>query len=518
MSPEVLSLVSQNETLQDENLNLQTQVSCLQEDLAIAKKKIDWFEEQLKLGSHRHYGKRSETAHSLNYSLFDAYDCDEVAVPGETAQQSTEEPTKETLTYTRPKSTGSTRKIDTSTLPKEQVIHDLPESDKVCACGSKMKKIGEDISQKIDYVPASLKVIEHIQPKYACSHCQIIQSAKKPAVFLPKSMATAGLITDVIIKKYDEHLPLYRQSQILARDNVVLPDNTLGNWVMKAAEALAPLWEAACKQIALSSYIQADETRVKILKPDKTGYMWVYQGLDPGNRFILFEFNLTRQGSVPAHRLAGFAGLLQTDGYAGYHQLGQCTDVIHLGCWDHARRKFVEAIKVHADNKTGIAGRCLKLINGLYKIERQIKQASNQTRQQVRLEKAQPILRTLFETVNKVNVLPKSTLSTAITYLKNNQRQLSGYIEHGQAHLSNCLTENAIRPFALGRKNWMFVGNEACANKSALLYSLLSTCKLNKLDIRQYLQFVLNQTHAMRRGQTDPVTLLPQFIDKNLIA
>ena len=303
MSPVVFSLVNQ---LQDENLNLQTQVSCLQEDLANAKKKIDWFEEQLKLGSHRSYGKSSETSDSLNYSLFDAFDCDEATVPVQTAQPSEQVLEEETVTYTRVKQRGSARCIDTSALPREQVIHDLPESEKVCSCGCQMQKIGEDKSEKIDYIPASLKVIEHIQPKYACSRCQVIQSAKKPATFLPKSMATTGFIADVIIKKYDEHLPLYRQSTILARENIIIPDNTLGSWVMKAAEALEPLWEAACEQIALSSYVQADETRVKILNPDKTGYMWVYQGLDPQNRFILFEFDLTRRASVPKKSIIWF--------------------------------------------------------------------------------------------------------------------------------------------------------------------------------------------------------------------
>lgn len=385
-------------------------------------------------------------------------------------------------------------------------------------CNEEMQKIGEDKSEKIDYIPTQLKVIEHITPKYACKPCDTITSAKKPESPIQKSMATANFITDVVIKKYDEHLPLYRQSKILERDGIDISDNTLGNWAMGAADVLSPLGEALWKQISLSKYLQADETRVKILKPDKKGYMWVYQGLDSGNRFVMFEFDLTRAASVPDNRLKDFTGLLQTDGYSGYVNLGKREDVIHMGCWDHARRKFVDADKVCAAKGSGMAAQFITLINKLYKIEREIKDASNERRYQARQEKAKPILNALFDKAKKINALPKSTLGTAITYLKNNEPQLHRYIDHSNAQISNCLTENIIRPFAIGRKNWLFVGNEASANKSALLYSLIQTCKINKINVRAYLTYVLNQAHAMRRGEIDPTTLLPQFINSEILS
>jgi len=510
---DVLALKSVIATLQDNNINLQAQNESLQEQLTKACAKIKWFEEQIKLGRQYRFGKQSETSRALQIPLFDDFESDEVEETVKPIDAETEQ-----VTYSRKKRNGSQRTIDTSKLPRETVIHDLSPEEKMCACCNKeMQKIGEDKSEKIDYIPAQLKVIEHITPKYACKPCDTIASAKKPESPIQKSMATANFIADVVIKKYDEHLPLYRQSKILERDGIDISDNTLGNWVMGAADVLSPLGEALFKQVSVSKYLQADETRVKILKPDKKGYMWVYQGLDPGNRFVMLEFDLTRAASVPDNRLKDFTGLLQTDGYSGYVNLGKKSDVIHLGCWDHARRKFVDADKVCAAKGSGAAAQFIALINKLYKIEREIKDTSNEKRYQVRQEKSKPILDALFDKAKKINALPKSTLGTAITYLQNNEAELRRYSDHGNAQISNCLTENIIRPFAIGRKNWLFVGNETSANKSALLYSLIQTCKINKINVRAYLTYVLNQAHAMRRGEIDPTTLLPQFINSEIL-
>lgn len=508
----IATLTHQNELLKTHHLNLQAQNEYLQEQLNQAIRKIQWFEEQFKLGKHRQFAKQSETSRTLNLSLFDDNEADEIEESIVPVDNETEQ-----VSYSRKKRKGSSRNIDTSKLPRECIVHDLSPEEKVCPCGCEMQKIGEDKSEKIDYIPAQLKVIEYITPKYACGACETIKTAKKPEFPLQKSMATTNLIVDVVLKKYDEHLPLYRQSKILERDNINIPDNTLGNWVMGAADVLSPLEEALWQQVTLSQYLQADETRVKILKPDKTGYMWVYQGLDPGNKFVILEFNLTRAACVPENRLKHFSGCLQTDAYSSYKNIGKRENVTHLGCWDHARRKFTDAIKANGNNKTGVAAKCLTLINKLYKIERTIKRESNEIRYKVRQEKSKRILDELFNKIKKINVLPKSTLGSAITYLKNNEQELRQYIEHGNTHMSNCLTENIIRPFAIGRKNWMFVGNEVSANKSALLYSLIQTCKINKINVRQYLTYVLNHAHAMRRGDIDPTSLLPQFIKLEIL-
>ena len=497
--------------LEAENVSLQQRLFATEKQLAEAIKQITWLKEQFKLNRHRQFGKQSETSQSLTLPLFDDEECDEVT---ETIEPIDDE--QEQVTYSRSKPKKG-RKIDTTHLPRERIVHDLSEQEKICACGCTLEKISEDKSEQLEYVPAVIKVIEHVRPKYTCRGCEAIKSAKKPEQPLPKSMASSSLIADVIIKKYDHHLPLYRQSKILLQNGIDIPDNTLGNWVMGAASLFNPLHDALWNEINHIRLLQADETPVKILKPDKKGYMWAYQSLDKNNRFILFEFTLSREGAHPTKRLQDFSGILQTDGYSGYNGLRARDNIVNLGCWDHARRKFTDTIKANNGNKQGVAGKLLSLINKLYKIERDCKSFSIEDRYQNRQQRSKPILERIFKEAVNANPLPKSTLGVAITYLNNNKLELIEYINYGDTQISNCLTENQIRPFALGRKNWLFVGNEVSANKSALWYSLIQSCKINKIDVRRYLVAILNQAHAMRRGEIEPRSLLPQFIDKSIL-
>lgn len=490
---------------------LSAENEALKEQIKKLNDKIIWFEEQIKLGRHRKFGKQSEQTQTI-LPLFDDSESDEIT---ETIEPIGAEKIRVTYEREKKKKTNG-RNIDTTNLPREQIIHDLSEEEKQCPCGNHLTKIGEDKSEQLELIPAQIKVIEHITPKYTCRACETIKAAKKPESPIQKCMAGASLIVDVIIKKYDHHLPLYRQSKILLQSDIDIPDNTLGNWVMGAADVLFPLEKTFWEELIQSRYLQTDETIVKILKPDKKGYMWAYQSLDPKNRFILFEFNLTRAGAVPENRLKDFTGILQTDGYAGYERLGKQKNIIHIGCWDHARRKFTDAIKV-STNKTGIANNFLMLINLLYEIEREIKVLTDEIRFETRQKKSKPILSKIFSLAKTIKALPKSALGTAITYLKNNEKYLRKYIEHGNAQISNILTENQIRPFAIGRKNWLFVGNEGSANKSALLYSIIQSCKINNIDFRKYLIYVLNHAHAMRRGDIDPKSLLPQFINPEIL-
>ena len=360
---------------------LSAEIEALKEQNKKLSDKIIWFEEQIKLSRHRKFGKQSEQTQII-LPLFDENESDEVT---ETIEPINAE--KIRVTYEREKKKKvNGRNIDTTNLPREQIIHDLSEEEKQCQCGNHLTKIGEDKSEQLELIPAQIKVIEHVTPKYTCRSCETIKAAKKPEAPIQKCMAAASLIVDVIIKKYDHHLPLYRQSKILLQSGIDIPDNTLGNWVMGAADILFPLEKAFWEQLIQSRYLQADETTVKILKPDKKGYMWAYQSLDPKNKFILFEFNVTRAGSVPENRLKDFSGILQTDGYAGYERLGKQKNIIHIGCWDHARRKFTDAIKVSA-NKTGIANNFLMLINLLYDIEREIKESTDEIRFETRQKK-----------------------------------------------------------------------------------------------------------------------------------
>ena len=473
------------------------------------EKEVNWFKEQFKLAQQRKFGRSSENSQTLQMEIvFNEDGC--ITEPPEKEEV-------EQISYTRRKTKTRGRQLDTSKLPREQQLHDIQEDEKICSCGCQLKKIGEDISEQIERIPEQYKVIEHVRPKYACPSCETVKAAPKPECPIPKCMAGTGLITDVIIKKYEHHLPLYRQSKILLQAGLDIPDNTLGNWVMGSAEVLMPLGEALLKQFSKIGILQADETTVKVLKPDKEGYLWAYHSCQPNNRFIFFEFSLTRSGDNVNRRLKDYQGLLQTDGYSGYNEQRRRAEVINFGCWDHARRKFVEVIKINGNNKTGKAGEMVEIIDKLYEIEREAKDQSFSERKAIRQEKSKPLLELIHSKLQKINAPPQSALGKAVQYALNQWPYLSNYIDYGEVELSNCWVENQIRPFAIGRKNWLFLGNEVSANKSALLYSLIQTCKLNRIEPRSYLFYVLNQVHKIRRKEIDPETLLPQFINKKLL-
>lgn len=491
---------------------LQSEVITLSNEVIALKKQVDWFKDQFKLQSQRHFGKSSESTSSLNLVLFDE------GMDDTQDQQSLVDSECESITYSRQKKKKSTgRQFDISQFPKEQRIYDLDEDKKICACGETLKKAGEDTSTQVDHISQSFKVVEHITLKYCCRQCETIISAKKPLSAIPKCMATTGLIAEVMIRKYEQHLPLYRQSKIFAKLGADIPDNTLGNWVMRGAEVLEPLKIALIEQIAKVHTLQADETKIKTLKPSKEGYFWGYHSCDPGNRFILFEYAASRGGHIPDTRLKSFSGILQTDGYSGYSQLRKRPDIIAVGCWDHCRRKFTDVVKVADKNKKGKAAQLLVLINRLYEIEREAREMSFDERCARRQFYAKPVLDKIHEQVENINAPPRSLLGVAVTYITNQWEYLIEYVQHGEVPISNCWIENQIRPFAVGRRNWLFTGTPESANKAALIYSLIQSCNLHNINARKYLEHVLNQSHAMRRDSELATSLLPQFIDKSIL-
>jgi len=328
-------------------------------------------------------------------------------------------------------------------------------------------------------------------------------------------MATAGFVAEVITKKYEQHLPLYRQSKIFEKLGADIPDNTLGNWVMRAADALFPLGQAAREQIRHVHLLQSDDTKIKTIKPNKEGYFWGYHGCDPGNRFIFFEYSPRRSAQIPNETLKDFIGLLQTDGYSGFNDLRKKSSVINFGCWDHCRRKFTDVVKVADKEKCGKAAHLLQSINRLYELEREAKEMSTISRKAYRQEKAKPVLDFIWGEISKIHAPPKSLLGVAVTYAVNQWPYLTEYINYGEVPISNCWIENQIRPFALGRRNWLFTGTPESANKAALLYSLIQSCRMNSIEPRKYLEHVLNLSNAMRRSDISPTALLPQFINKS---
>jgi len=518
-SPENIALViATNRKLSDENLQLQAKYeiffkenSQLKSNLEEAEKKIDLLAEQVNLMRLRHFGKKTENSAQMELELV----FDEIPEPQEDLFEQPEEPT-ETITYTRKKKTVG-RRIDTSSLPREQIIHDLTEEEKTCKCGGKLEKFGEDKSEQLEYIPAQIKVIEHICSKYSCNCCETVKTAAKPEMPIAKSMATPSLITEVIIKKYEHQLPWYRQSKIFAQDGIDIPANTICNWFLQAGEVLEPLRSELKNQLNHIHVLQADETPVKVLQKKSKGYMWCYNSCDLINKFILFEYNNSRESQAVNNNLKDYQGILQTDGYSGYNTIGKKDNIIKLGCWAHCRRKFVEVVKIA--NTAGKAHEVVKWIGKLYQIESFAREQGLDftARQKLRQTEAPPILQKIHELVSQSTPSSKSAIGKAMFYTINQWEELIRYVDHGEAEIDNNWVENQIRPFSLGRKNWMFIGNERAAKTAAFFYSILQTCRLNNIDARKYLIYVLLQAGKMRRGEINPKDLLPQFIDRALL-
>lgn len=498
----------------------------LKEIISFQYKKIENYEEEierlnflLQQALIYRYGKRSEIIPSNQLSFFDEADVpEEIAV--EEIKQADEEITIPAHTRKHPG-----RKPLPKALPRERVIYDLSDKEKICACGHTLHQIGEDISEKLEFVPAQLKVIEQVRCKYACRACEGgVKMAPLPLQPIPKSIATPGLLSHIIICKYEDHLPLYRQEKILERIGIDLARSTLCFWVLSCAELMSPLVHLLKEIIQAGSYTQADETPVQVLnEPKKSNtsksYMWVYRGGLEKEKSIVYDYQPSRAGDAAINFLRGFKGFLQTDGYSGYNGFAINKDVTQAGCWAHARRKFVAIVKT--SKSPGKAHEAISTIKKLYAIEKEAheKKLNHVERQLLRQEKAKPILDKFKIWLEKTHagVPPKSNIGLAIQYAINQWDMLITYIDYGECEIDNNLIENNIRPFALGRKNWLFMGSDRGARAGAVFYSLIATCKLYDIEPYAYFKYVLDQ---LPRHKTDEERkkLLPHCVDRELLA
>ena len=422
-------------------------------------------------------------------------------------------------------------------LPRVEVIHDLKEEEKICECGCQMSRIGKDESEKLDIIPAKVRVIHHIRYKYACKNCEGVESktgavkiAPAPEQLIPKSIATPGLLAYVLTSKFVDHLPFYRQEGQFKRIGVDLSRATMANWSIKVAERCNPLFSLLQSEILSGPLVNIDETTVQVLKEPgrentKKSYMWVFRGGPPEKPALIFQYHPTRSGQVPSDYLRDYKGYIQTDGYSGYNALGQKKDIIHLGCWAHARRKFKEVqnaaknIKKH-NRKTGSADVALNYIRKLYAIENRSK-SLHYTPDQIhkeRQDKSRPILDEFKKWLEKrsLQTPPKGLLGKAISYSLNEWGKLVRYLDDGLLKPDNNLAENAIRPFVVGRKNWLFSGSPKGAEASAVAYSLIETAKANGLEPYRYLRYLFERLPSAETCD-DYKTLLPQYINRELL-
>jgi transposase len=392
------------------------------------------------------------------------------------------------------------------TLPRDVIEHAAP-----CACprcGGALRSLGEDVTEVLDYVPGSFRVSRHVRPKLSCRACESIAQAPAPSLPIRRGLAGPGLLAHVLVAKYADHQPLYRQAEIYARSGVDLDRSTLADWVGQSARLLRPLVDAVGAHVMTAERVHADDTTVPVLDPGRgrtnTGRLWSYVRDDrpfagQAPPAVLYCYSPDRRGEHPRTHLAAFRGILQADGYAGYAGLYN-RGVTEAACWAHARRKFFD---VHATTRSPLAQEALQRIAALYAIEATIRRQPPDARLKVRQAQSAPLftdLRTWLEET-QARISGKSDLAGAIRYALSRWDALTLVVRDGRACLDNNAAERAMRPMTLGRKNWLFAGSDAGGERAAAIYSLTETAKLNALDPEDYLRQVLEQIaeHPVRR-------------------
>jgi transposase len=464
---------------------------------------------QLEQLLRRLYGRKSEKLDPDQLSLF----AQEIAAAG--GPEIAPEPAPAEEPPAKPKLGGHGRKPLPASLPRRRVPHDVPPDDRLCpGCGVERRRIGEEVREQLGYVPASLIVLQHVRPKYACPGCQAhVVIAGRPPGPIEKGLPGPGLLAHVAVSKYADHLPLYRQEGIFKRFGVDLPRSTTCGWMAATAGLLEPLVKAMLRRVLASRVVQTDDTTVKVQDHSgggiKTGRLWVQVG-DGDNRFVVYDYTPDHSRAGPGRVFKGYTGYLQADAHSVYDGLFADGTIVEVGCWMHARRKFYEA-KASDPARSHLM---LGWVAGLYEVEDDAKAARKHHpgwddaawhayRHELRLGRSRPILEAVHAWLEgeQPKVLPKSPVGEAIGYALNHWDALARPLEAGFLEVDNGASERALKPVALGRKNWLFAGSDEGGKTAATLMSLCTTCKGLGVDPFAYLRDVLDRvsTHPNSR-------------------
>lgn len=503
----VASHRSANEMLNGYLNQAQVWVAESKAQVAQAQGRVDLLLEQIVLARRRMFGASSEQSDGQGHLFNEA----EALALGSTEEQDLAViPEVKDPATPKPSPDRKTPRGKRAPLPTElervEVLHDVPESERLCPCGTPMVVIGQDVSEQLDIVPMQIRVLRHVRMRYGCldsAHPPV--TAKLPAQPLPKSNASADFLAMMLTVKYVDGLPLTRFSKVLDRHNAPVPPQTLARWAIGAGQLILPLLNLARDALFEGSLLHIDETVVQVLKekdktPTSTSYMWVQTGGPPGKPVVIFDYDPSRSAEVPVRLLPGYRGYLMADGYKGYNKLANTEGIERLACWAHARRRFVEASRVQPKGKRGLANEAIGLIGVLYGIERDCEKATDQERYLARQERSVPALAAIYEWMQRTlpQVTPKSALGTALSYMRDQWSMLVRYPERGDLPIDNNRCENAIRPFVLGRKAWLFSDTVAGAKASAVIYSLIETAKANGLEPYHWLRQVLRELPAAK--------------------
>jgi transposase len=494
MSTEQIEISSKlpTETGQLQRLFVQTAQKYNQviEENAHLKSELDWLKRHV-------FGRRSERyLIDPNQSVLPGI---EAPVPAETVGETLK------LVKAKPKN-GHGRQPLPAHLPRQQEILDVPASAKVCACCGKTKdRIGEEKTEEVDFQPASVFVREIIRPKYACKSCgDGVVIASLPSRPIEKGRPGPGLLAQVCIGKYADHLPLHRQVGIFKRSGVDIPKSTMVDWVRGVYELLYPITRVMKYRILQSFCVKSDDTPIKVQTNEKKhqthqGAIWTYLGMDCDQ--VVFEYKKSRNKDGPTIFLHDYQGYLQADAYGGYDECFQTGKIIEVGCWAHARRYFFEALSTDK----ALAEEMMGKIKRLFAVESSAKEEKLDAEgvRKKREKESRPILEDIktWLTTQRGRVLPQSPIGKAVTYALNQWEALMRYLEDGRLDIDNNASERAIRAVAIGRKNWLFAGSHEGAERTALMYSLVGSCRLLKIDPFEYLRDVINRIadHPMKR-------------------
>jgi transposase len=512
------------ETLRKENTALQSQLRRREEELQserhekgeLAKRNEILGEENAWLKA-RLFGPKSEKLAAEDIAQMRLFNEAEVSAaepqPHEQLQKVSEHSRRHPVRRPLPES-----------LPREEVLIDIPEADKQCACGHQLVQIGVEPSEKLDVIPPRMRVIRTLRPKYVCHHCEgsgdeerrAVRIAPMPPTLIPKGIAAPGLLAYIVTAKFCDALPLYRQEKQFLRYGIELPRQTMADWMIAVAKACTPVMDALEKHIRSGPILNVDETTVEVLgeagRANTTkSYMWVARGGPAGGpEVVLYRYAPSRGAEVARQIIGDFNGYLQTDGYDAYDVVAsERPELVHVGCLAHVRRDFFDAKK--NSKKAGSADEALAMIDRLYAMER--RRGDYKDVQQfaaARKAEVQPVLEKLHAWLlrKQTQVLPGSLLGEAVNYALGQWPKLLRYLEHPDLTPDNNACEQAIRPFVIGRKNWMFAGSPRGADASAALYTLIETAKANGLEPYWYLRRLFEKLPSVKTPE-DLLPLLP---------
>lgn len=488
---------------------MQAQTTQLEKEIIALKARIQelealnkWYVEQLKLSRQKQFGQSSESSKHDDLEQLNLFNEAEAE-----RQPIAPEPDVEAISYQRKK---GKRGENIKHLPVEVIEYKLPEAEADCpACGEQLHIMSKEIRKELTIIPAKVKVLEHVRYVYSCRSCEKneietpVITTPAPKALLPKSMVSAQLLAYIMSQKFVNAMPLYRQEQEFKRLGVVLSRQNLSNWIIKGAALLTPILEQLKQELLKSPLLHSDETTLEVLcEPGRLAqtksYMWVYRtSRDAPKPIVLYDYQEGRSGQFAKQYLSGFSGYLHTDGWQGYQQL-EAHGVTLCGCWAHARRKFNEALIGNgnkSDKTDSPEAVGLSYCNQLFDVEKRAEKLSPEERYNFRQQEAKPIIEAFFAWVTTYidKTLPQSLLGKALTYAQNQKKYLIVFLSDGRIELSNNRAERSIKPFVIGRKNWLFCNTPGGAKSSATIYSLIQTAIENGLNPQAYLEYVFKQ-------------------------